>query len=222
MGKAAQHKAMVLAQMAAKERGEDEAETMEGATPYDQELMRLRGHLQELKAIQSTERKIARKAEILPEYDAYIDGVMEADSGVQDDVFMTVLVWAIDAHEFDQALEMVRFALDHEMALPERFDRSLQALAVEEISDAVLKQEADLTLERAKELDDLTIGLDMHDQIRAKLYRVIGQLHQAKEHDEEAINAYERALKLDEGVGVKSTLKKLVKKIEDGQKQQNK
>ncbi|WP_269059049.1 phage terminase small subunit, partial [Ralstonia solanacearum] len=47
----------------------------------------------QLKQVQSVERKAELKRKLLPEYAAWIRGVLDADTGAQDEVFMTVMVW---------------------------------------------------------------------------------------------------------------------------------
>jgi len=46
--------------------------------------------------IQSIERKIDAKREMLPKYDSYVQGVLEAGTGQQDDVLVTLMVWYLD------------------------------------------------------------------------------------------------------------------------------
>src|SRR5687768_5578830 len=46
--------------------------------------------------IQSIERKIDAKRGMLPIYRPYIEGVLQAGTGAQDDVLMTLMVWYLD------------------------------------------------------------------------------------------------------------------------------
>ena len=57
-----------------------------GATTTESELLmaQLYEHTKQLKAIQSVEKKIEAKRVMLADYDAYIDGVLQADSGGAD------------------------------------------------------------------------------------------------------------------------------------------
>ena len=110
--------------------------TMESQTAYELQLMQLNNDRRRLKQIQSTEAKIQLKQGLVPTYLPYVDGIMEANTGVQDEVFMTVLVWCIDTGNYAKALEMAEFALWHNMIMPDRFERKTATLVTEEIANA--------------------------------------------------------------------------------------
>ena len=214
MGKALDHKNRVLAALAAKETAESDMISMEDQPVYQQAALQLQAHMHALGAIKSTQTKIERKAEFLPSYDAYVEGILAADNATQDDVFMTILVWCIDCGHYARAMEMAAHALKHDLKLPERFQRDLPALLVEEITVRASDEDGP-TLDILLELEALTDEADMHDQVRAKLYKAIGARHEQADQLEKAVKAYETAIAFDEQVGVKTAIKKLTKKIED-------
>ncbi|MFX8102743.1 phage terminase small subunit, partial [Acinetobacter baumannii] len=74
--------------------------------------------------IQSTENKIKLKAELLPTYAPYIDGILEAQSGVQDEILTEMMIWNIDTSNFSRALQIAEYVLVHNLALPDRFERT--------------------------------------------------------------------------------------------------
>ena len=57
-----------------------------GLSEYDKMLQKLNSHRAELKSIDGTDFKIARKREFIDEYDDYVDAVLENGTGAQDDV----------------------------------------------------------------------------------------------------------------------------------------
>ena len=90
---ALRHKARALAAKAAANAPEGH---LTAGSAYELMLYKLAEDRRRLKQIQSVKQKIALKAEILPEYQDWIDGVLSAGKGAQDDVLTTLLVWCID------------------------------------------------------------------------------------------------------------------------------
>ena len=214
MTPAEKHRQRVLA---TKRTSEDENASRKGANQYELMLMQLADHKRSLKQAQSIERKKEMKSKIVAEYDAYIDGVLEAQSGQQDDVLMTLLIWHIDAGNYDRALEIAEYAIIHDLQTPDQYERTTGCLIVEEISTAALASENDespFSLETLNRVQDLTAELDMFDQVRAKFFRALAEAHEREGNDEEAIGYYEKALKLHERVGCKQALTALRKKVE--------
>ncbi len=163
-----------------------------------------------LAGIQSHAKKNELKAEFLPYYLPWIDGTVAAGVSGQNDMLVKLMVWALDTHDFDTATRIAEFALLNNMAMPEPFTRDVATVYAEQFASEVIKnidnpsEYADIL---AKAID-ITNDNDMPDQVRAKLYRAYGNaLKAAKPTD--AINAYEKAIKLDEAVGAKSDLSKL-------------
>ena len=74
--------------------------TMQNQSFYELQLAQLNNDRHRLKQIQSTEAKIQLKKTLLPTYLPYADGIIEANKSVQDEVFMTVLIWCIDAENY--------------------------------------------------------------------------------------------------------------------------
>lgn len=203
--------------------------TMESQTAYELQLMQLNNDRRRLKQIQSTEAKIQLKQGLVPTYLPYVDGIMEANTGVQDEVFMTVLVWCIDTGNYAKALEMAEFALWHNMIMPDRFERKTATLVTEEIANAFLKQlktNAEVEIGVLQQLEQLVLQTtfdeklpDMPDQVKSKLLVALGKatIKQIQSKDEpsqsdiafaqEAQAHLERAIELDDKCGGKQDLK---------------
>lgn len=203
-----------------------------GDGPDAQIMLRLVHDMRRLKAIQSIEKKIEAKREMLP---AYRDWVMarlrvsaETGKAVADEVIPTIMVWLIDVGEYRGALELAEHMLLHDLPMPARYQRTTAALVAEEIATAAIKAQAagqcfDLGILYATE--SLTADADMHDQIRAKLYKAIGQetalgaeaLLSAEDQPRalaKALDALRRAHQLDDRVGVTGRIRKLEKQLE--------
>lgn len=149
-----------------------------GGTEFEQHMLLLQEHRLRLHQIQSDEGKAAFKHDVLHEYSAYIDGVLEADAGGEDEVITTAMVWAIDARHYEPALVLADYVLRHGLAMPDRFRRTTGCLIAEEIAEAALNAQVtgepfdETVVARAIEL---TASQDMPDEVRAKLHLAAGR-----------------------------------------------
>lgn len=168
-----------------------------------------------LKAVQSVERKIAVKREILPEYDAYITGVLASGRGVQDEVLGYVLCWRIDVGDFAGALPLARYVLSHHLALPDSFQRTPATLIAEEPAEQALKAYAagkPFDVSVLRDVMELTAAEDMPDQVRAKLLFALGR-HLADAAPGEALAYLRRAVELHDKVGAKKDIEQLERRL---------
>ncbi len=148
--------------------------------------MRLRHDIQRLKQIKSIDRKVAAKREMLPEYQAWCDGLLDAgrraetrelETSGADDVLPTIMVWCLDVGDWTRALMLASFVLRFSIPMPKRYERDAATLVLELIADAALKAQArsdSFPLYVLEAVELLTEGIDMHDQPRAKLLKAIG------------------------------------------------
>jgi len=201
------------------------APDMENLPPlpvYEQMLGQLRQVQIQLKKMQSLERKIDYKRQILPQFSPYIDGVLAGDSGQMDEVLTTVMVWRLDTADLTGALPLIDYALRHHLRLPERYKRSLATVVVEEAAELALcgliKDMAPDTAALYR-IQSLTQNEDMPDIVRAKLHKALGLAHaQPVENEEEskqirrlqaALQHLRRATALDQRSGVKKEIERL-------------
>lgn len=200
-------------------------QTLTGASRYELMLAKLATDKRRLKAIQSIERKVDVKREVLPEYTSYVDGALEGGRGAQDDVLMTVMIWRIDVGDYPGALAIARYALRHRLTLPDQYERSTAAALAEEFADAAfaaIRDGGTFDVEQLVEIERLTEDADMHDQIRAKLHKAIGlaiapasalagETPGSGDRDRArcALDNLRRALALDARSGVKQNIARL-------------
>lgn len=186
-------------------------QSLAGHRHYDLMLAKLGNDRRRLKEIQSVARKVEVKREVLPEYAAYVDGVLTGGKGVQDDVLTTVMIWRVDVGDYAGALDIARHALQHRMTLPEQYERSLPAAVAEEFAEAGIRAAAAgeaFPLAFLQEIADLTGTYDMHDQIRAKLHKALGYALESSDKGR-AIEMLRRAVELNDRVGVKKDITRL-------------
>ncbi|MDZ4036146.1 phage terminase small subunit [Burkholderia gladioli pv. alliicola] len=191
-------------------------ETMAGVTPYELMLAKLARDRLALKAVQSTAKKVGMKRKLLPEYVDYVAGVLEAGRGAQDAVLGWIMLWRIDVGDYAGALPIARYALMHGLTMPEPFDRSVAAVVAEQYADAALTaflEKDTFDAEALLAINELTANRDMHDQVRAKLYKALG--YALQESDPAAALGHLRAaLKLNERVGVKRDIDRLQQQLD--------
>lgn len=197
------------------------------ASNYELMLAQLSEHRHQLKNIKSTEAKAARKLALLPEYDAYIDGALASDAGGQDDIITTLMVWHIDAGSFERAVQIGDYVIRHGLTMPDQYKRSPAAALVEETAEAAIKAKANgdlFDVGLLGRLDEITAGIDMHDEIRAKLHKAIGQTLVTDDASvatlQEAVVHLIRALELHAKVGVKRDIELIERRIKAIEKEQ--
>lgn len=154
------------------------AATMEGATNYELHLASLIQDRLRLKQVQSNEGKAELKRQLLPQYTPYVEGVLAAGQGAQDEVLTTLMLWNIDVGDFANALVIAGYVLKHGMVMPDRFERTTGCLIAEEVAEAALKAQksgGSFQLAILEDTELLTREQDMPDQARAKLHLALGK-----------------------------------------------
>lgn len=191
-------------------------------TAHEQIMHRLRMDQSALKRVQSDQAKAAMKRQLLPHYEGWIEGTLDGDSGRQDEVIVTLMVWAIDAGDYALAARIGRYVVTHGLLMPDRFNRTAATVLVDEICDPILVQvKADDTtdvtpyLTVLDEVAEFTAGSDMPDVVRAKLCKVraFALRHGTTEEQATALALLRQALTLDAGAGVKKEIERLARVV---------
>lgn len=192
-------------------------EPLANANAYELMLAQLAEHRRRLKQVQSLERKVEAKRAMLPDYAPWVEGVIAGNSGTQDDVLMTVMVWRIDTGDLAGALPLAEYALRHKLSLPDQYQRQLPCLIAEEAADLTLRH-----VSAAQPVDvaslvavmNLTSEHDMPDEVRARLLKAIG--YALRDSDKPAALSYlQQALARHEKVGVKKDIEKIERELKN-------
>ncbi len=214
MNPARAHYQRVVAAMAA---STAEGETHPAhASQYELMLMKLAGDRRRLKQVQSMEGKAEVKRQLLPDYTPWVEGVLQGDSGTQDDVLMTVMLWRIDAGDYMAALDIGDYAIRHGLTMPDQYQRSTATTLAEEIADAAKRArdgKAQFDVEVLVRIQHLTVDQDMHDQVRAKLLKELGLALEQAGHYQQAVDLLARAMQLHDKVGVKKDIERIERTI---------
>lgn len=205
----------------AERRGSSDERDAETRTAHEQILFRLHMHKSSLSQIQSRQAKAAVKASILPEFQGWIDGTIEGDSGRADPVITTLMVWAVDCSDYALALRIGRYVVKHGLSMPDdNYRRPAPTVLTEEICNPILNLATtdagvDLSgyIAMLDELADIVADSDMPDEVRAKLCKVRAFCRRDTEDAEtkgEALKLFREAMSLNPGAGVKREIASLV------------
>lgn len=204
------------------------AAATEASNAHQLLLAQLVEHRRQLKDIQSIERKIEAKRAMLPVYLDWLDGTLKADTGAQDVIVTTMLVWCIDVGDYERALRLGDYALRHKLDMPDQYDRSLPVILIDEFAQAYLTGK--MRIADAQVLLPIVLELtgphDAPDQARAKLHKAIGyaafgrqssaevDLYQVSAADcQLALTHCKRALELFDQVGTKKDIERLERRL---------
>lgn len=202
------------------------SEGSQAAHEYRMLLIALGEDLRQLQSIQSVERKIEVKREMIERYRDWLTGAQQRKEAVQDDIVFHTMVWAMDISDWPLALDLATLVLEHGMVSAKPFSRTPATLIAEQAANNALGSTPTIDLTSLQYIADLTEGEDMPDQVRAKLHKAIGLAFKARvdAFDPEAESApaggkgaliaaataeLERALQLDATCGVKTLIAQL-------------
>ncbi|HHT0302233.1 TPA: phage terminase small subunit [Raoultella planticola] len=206
----------------AERHGKTDEQSDTARTAHEQIMHRLRMDQSALKRVQSDQAKAAMKRQLLPHYEGWIEGTLDGDSGRQDEVIVTLMVWAIDAGDYALAARIGRYVVTHGLLMPDRFNRTAATVLVDEICDPILVQvkaddATDVTsyLAVLDDVADFTASSDMPDVVRAKLCkaRAFALRNGTTEEQTTALALLRQALTLDAGAGVKKEIERLARVV---------
>ncbi|AHG18463.1 hypothetical protein Z042_01530 [Chania multitudinisentens RB-25] len=207
----------------AQRRGDTETYSRQAETAYEQQLFRLENDKRQLKKIESVQAKIELKKKLLPAYDGWLEGVLQADSGQADEIVTTCMIWHIDAGNYGTALPLAEYVIRHHIPLPDHYERGAACLIVDEIADAALSHfkigdttSAPVSLDILLRVEQLTDGIDMPDGARSKLYKAIGLTLRDKTETPDlaaALSWLQHAMAINANIGVVKDVQNLIRAI---------
>lgn len=195
----------------------DDGGGLRDATHYERMLMKLGEDKRRLKQIQSNQAKAEYKRKVLSDYQPWVEGVLMAGTGQQDDVLMTVMLWAVDAGNYLTALMIGAYALRFKLAMPDAYKRDTANTLAEEIAEAAKRardEKAAFDVAVLKGALSLTEACDMFDPVRAKLLKETGlAIEQAD--PQAALEYLARAKSLDDRVGVVKDIERITRNLKN-------
>jgi len=177
--------------------------------------LRMFNHLNILKDMKSIQDRHAKKAEWLPEYLGYIDGCLAVSPAPQNTTLVHLMIWACDVNDFELAVRIAEYVVLNDMVMPEGYTRSTAEFVTEQCAEVFI-DDTDLAIANASLIEriiNLGDGEQMVDEVRAKIYRALGDaLNQAQPM--EAVSAYKNALRYNpKKAGCKKDLEQLEKRL---------
>lgn len=208
----------------AQRRGESDTASCATRTAHEEILHRLRLAQSRLKGIQSRAAKAEVKKTLLPEFSGWIEGTLESDSGRQDEVIVTLMVWAVDCGDLALALRLGAYVVRHRLTPPDNFGRDAATLLTEEICNPILtlastEPNADLSgfIAPLDALWDIVRQQDMPDEVRAKLCKASAFSRRASTDPQtqgDALKLLREAMHFPPGAGVKREIATLARRLE--------
>lgn len=203
---AQRHKQAILAQQAVVE------DTTANATAYELLLEMLGQHKRSLKGQKSFTTRNALKAELMTEWHDYIDELITNGNGSPNAIVGQLMVWCIDVGDYERAIGLGRYMLANNISMPEQFERDTEDVLAENMATEWLgKDEPTITLDELLIVQDLVEGFDLFDEVKAKLYRAIGEACAKTGDTAQAVSYLEQAIDYNPQVGCKPLLNKLKK-----------
>lgn len=176
--------------------------------------LRMFNHLNILKEMKSIQERIAKKAEWLPEYLGYIEGCLAVSPAPQNTTLVHLMIWAIDANDFELAVRIAEYVVLNDMVMPEGYTRTTAEFVTEQSAEVFI-DDTDIAIANASLIEriiSLGQGEQIVDEVRAKIYRALGDaLNQAQPM--EAVSAYKNALRYNPKAGCKKDLEQLEKRL---------
>lgn len=206
----------------------------EDAQTYKLLMTKLQEDNWRLKDIQSTEKKIEAKGQMFDFYQDYVDAVLDAGEStgkaVQDEIVVTMMIWALDLTYWDRALVIAEHVFRFGLQLPQRFKRDAPTFVVEQIAETALpaaKLNEAFPVDVLQRVLVLAQPYDIVDIVQAKLRKALGyQLQRLAAQDSEngpagmqkhalsaALEMYESAFRLSPKIGVTKEIEALKRQL---------
>ena len=84
-----------------------DAETIQNPDHHNPLELKFFNDFEQISNVQSQSKRNELKAELLPEYQSYINDCLAAGVSDQNDMLLKLMVWAMDAHDFETGTETI-------------------------------------------------------------------------------------------------------------------
>lgn len=196
----------------------EQYDTAGAGSEYELLLYQLKLDSHQLSGIQSQTAKAVMKVEMLPRYQPWLDGVLEAENPRPNDrIFNTCIIWHIDAGQLDRAAVLGLFAIRHGFDAPDQFKRTLPTIIYEEMAAAILCGQS-ISLGSVDAMNQQMEGAapDMPDPSRSRWHKAAASVYEAAGKLLEALDQLNLAQKFDpDKAGVKTRIKQLEKQLDE-------
>lgn len=185
-------------------------------TPYQRLLKQLHADKAILKNIKSHQDKQQAKADLLPPYAEWLQGVLTSGTIAENDqITPTLLIWQLDCGLLDETMPLAQIAMNSKADSPDEFQRSLPEIIVEQYAENI-GAGADIAPENINTLvgwatEKSENGQHVHnlpDLIRAKMLKAAGEYFESAEppNQELVLRLYSQAVEYNGKIGLKKKL----------------
>lgn len=185
-------------------------------TPYQHLLKKLHADKATLKNILSHHDKQQAKADLLPQYAEWLQGVLSSGTIAENDqITPMLLIWQLDCGLLNETMPLAQIAITSAAESPDQFQRSLPEIIVEQYAEQI-SAGAEITLENVNILIDWATskaenGQHIHnlpDQIRAKALKAAGEYFEEVEppNKELVLSLYSQAVEYNDRIGLKKKI----------------
>lgn len=182
-------------------------------TPYQKLLKQLHTDKAVLKGIFSHKDKEQAKADLLPQYAEWLQGVLASGAIAENDqITPTLIVWQLDCAWLDETMPLAQIAMSSQAQSPDEFQRTLPEIIVEQYAEKI-GAGATISMENLQTVIEWAgakneNGQHIHnlpDVIRAKALRAAGEfLLETDEPDKPRVLAlFSKAVEYNPKIGLK-------------------
>ena len=193
-------------------------------TPYQHLLKQLHADKAILKNIKSHQDKQQAKADLLPQYAEWLQGVLTSGAIAESDqITPTLLVWQLDCGLLNETMPLEQIAMNSKAESPDEFQRSLPEIIVEQYAEQI-SAGAEITPENINILvgwatEKSENGQHVHnlpDLIRAKMLKAAGEYFEDVEppNQELVLSLYSQAVEYNNKIGLKKKIAQLQSKTD--------
>lgn len=193
-------------------------------TPYQHLLKQLHADKAILKNIKSHQDKQQAKADLLPQYAEWLQGVLTSGAIAESDqITPTLLVWQLDCGLLNETMPLAQIAMNSKAESPDEFQRSLPEIIVEQYAEQI-SAGAEITPENINILvgwatEKSENGQHVHnlpDLIRAKMLKAAGEYFEDVEppNQELVLSLYSQAVEYNNKIGLKKKIAQLQSKTD--------
>lgn len=173
-------------------------------------------YVEKMRDIEDIEERKPLKAEAIKAVEQFVTDYVAKEANYPNSVAVRLVVWLFDLGDVASAVPLALHLIKQGIHVtPAEFSSDLPTFVSDQVYDW-----ANTQLKANKPAGPylhnvvkamLEEGWDMHEAVRGKMVAMLGKHYELAGQDDEAIKAYELALKENEAAGVKTRLDKLKK-----------
>jgi archaellum component FlaC len=176
------------------------------------------GAIDEMKNLEDIENRDPYKAEAIKRVEAFVMGYVESAAKYPNIVAVWMMVFLFDLGDIARAVPLaLHLATQKIHKMPQRFSSSVYQFICDYVYDWSVKQ-LEANKSAGPYLDDVMKAIEsekwpLSDIVHGKMYAIHGKHLEVLGEDEAALNAFEKAMGLNERAGVKKKIERLRAKL---------